>query len=351
MSIQGNHIWDMLVAANLVQGSKPDTWKLETPWYVKTLLAFSGWLAALFLLGFLGVGFAFVLENSMAGIITGGLMIAGAFAVLRKSKDQFHDHLALALSITGQSLIIIAFFTLNKFNNPLPWILTAMLQVLLAGIMPNFIHRLFSAFFGALAFAIALGEMGIPYVFQGVVMFLAAWVWLNEFKHPQHMKIIQPIGYGLVLCLVYIKGAFLFGSGLHVWRSTHPYEVWTQPWMGEVLISMVTLYVVWQLLQRYRHSVSETFSRLVLFGTLIVCAASMEANGITVGIMILLLGFAASNRMLLGLGVTSLLFYVSSYYYLLEATLLSKSMTLFALGLIMLLSRWLMLRIMPRLVE
>lgn len=59
----------------------------------------------------------------------------------------------------------------------------------------------------------------------------------------------------------------------------------------------------------------------------------------------MLLGFASSNRVLLGLGVTSLLFYISSYYYTLEATLLVKSRTLLIVGLLLLAARWLMTRV------
>ena len=110
---------------------------------------------------------------------------------------------------------------------------------------------------------------------------------------------------------------------------------------------MVTLYVVWHLLQRYGQAISERLSITALLGTLLLCAVSMEVQGITVGMFIILLGFAGANRVLLGLGIVSLLFYVSSYYYLLDATLLAKSQTLLIVGLVLLILRWLMLRILP----
>ena len=50
---------------------------------------------------------------------------------------------------------------------------------------------------------------------------------------------------------------------------------------------------------------------------------------------------------LLGLGIASLLFYISSYYYLLDATLFAKAQTLLIVGLVLLAVRWLMVRIMP----
>jgi uncharacterized membrane protein len=60
--------------------------------------------------------------------------------------------------------------------------------------------------------------------------------------------------------------------------------------------------------------------------------------------MIVLLGYAAANRVLAGIGLAALVFYLSAYYYTLEETLLYKSAVLAATGLVLLASRWLMLR-------
>ena len=348
MSRQTEQMWTTLLQAGLVHGPAPETVELESPWYVKVLLGFSGWLAALFLLGFIGAGFSFIIQSSTASFITGGVMIGGAFAILRTQKSEFVEHLALAASLAGQALVVFAIFDFTKQNVKMAWVLVALLQVPLAVIMPNFVHRVFSSFIAALAFSMALSSMGIPYVFSGVVMFLAAWFWLNEFRFPQHMRKMRAIGYGLVLALILLKGTELSGQGITGWRSplTLP-EVWMQPWMGEVLAGVVTLYVVWQLLQRYGQGLSGQLAITALLGTLLIGAVSLEARGITVGMVIVLLGFIGGNRVLQGLGVLSLLFYVSSYYYLLDATLFAKAQTLLILGLVLLAVRWLLLRVFP----
>lgn len=348
MSRQTEQMWTTLLQAGLVQGTAPETGKLESPWYVKALLAFSGWLAALFLLGFIGAGLYFIIQNSGASFITGSVMIGGAFAILRMPKNEFFEHLALAMSLAGQVLVMSAIFDITKRNDEMAWVLVALLQVSLAVVMPNFVHRVLSSFIAAFAFSMALASMGAPYVFSGVVMFLAAWLWLNEFRYPQHMRKIRAIGYGLVLSLIQLKGTSLFGLGIMGWIfGRNQSESWVQPWMGEVLAGAVALYVVWQLLQRWGQAISGRLAITALLGTLLLCAVSMEARGITVGMVIMLLGFAGGNRVLLGLGIVSLLFYLSSYYYLLDATLLVKAQTLLIVGLVLLAVRWLMLRIMP----
>lgn len=345
MKQSAEEIWMALRAAGLVQGTGPELETSETPWFVKVLLAFSGWFAALFLLGFLAIGLASLVESSTASMITGSVLIGAAFALLRMSKNEFVEHLALAVSLAGQLLVAMAIWKFARGHESMVWLLVALFQALLAVLMPNFVHRVFSAFISASSLAIALALMRVPYLFSGIILFPAAWLWLNEFRLPKQLKIIQAVGYGLVLALIPLAGATALGFGNLHWYSTQTTLPWVRPWMGELLAAGALLYVVWNLLQRHGQRLSGSVVVLVLAATAVIGAASMAAKGVSVGIVILLLGFAGGNRVLLGLGVASLLFYISSYYYTLEATLLAKAQTLFIVGLVMLAARWLFLRL------
>lgn len=352
MTQQTEDIWAALHEAGIVQGKLPETGKLESPWFVKVLLGLSGWLAACFLLGFIGMGFEFIFKSSAAAFIIGGMMIVGAFFLLRIRKNEFFEHLALAISLAGQCLVVWAIFENFNLDENIAWMLVALLQVTLAVVMPNFVHRVFSSFNAAFAFSMALTIMGWPYVFSGVVIFLAAWCWLNEFRYPGHMRRIRAIGYGQALALILLECTAVFGYRTLGWIvSPRQSALWTKPWIGEILIGAGMLYVVWHLLRRYNQGLSERISITALLGTLFLCAVSIEVQGITVGMAIMLLGFAGANRVLMGLGIVSLLFYISSYYYLFEATLLSKSLTLLVVGLALLIIRWLMHRILPQEME
>ncbi len=348
MSQQAKQLWATLVQAGVVEGQTPELPKLDSPWFVKLLLAFSGWLAAIFLLGFVSLGIQFLMESSTASFITGSVMIVGAFSILRMPKNEFFEHLALAVSLAGQALIVMAIFDISTNSESMIWILISLLQIMLVIIMPNFIHRVFSSFFATYALFMSLTFIGMPYLFSSIVLFLVAWIWLNEFRYPRQIKKIQAIGYGLVLALIQIKGADYFGYGILVWQADHlQIELWGQPWVDEVLAGSVALYVVWQLLLRHGQTILSRHSVIVLLGTFFIAIVSLEAPGITVGMVIILLGFAGSNRMLLSLGIMSLIFYISSYYYLLDATLLAKSQTLFIIGLVVLIVRWLVLSFNP----
>lgn len=348
MNRQIEQIWAVLVQGGVVQGAAPESGVLEPPWYVKALLAFSGWLAAIFLLGFLGFGFKFLFDNSTVALIVGGIMIAAAFVILRISTNDFVEHLALAVSLAGQALIVFAIFDMSNHKVKTALLLVAILQSLLAVVMSSFVHRVFSAFVAVFALSIFMTISGLPYVVTGFVMLGASLCWLNEFRYPQHMRKIRAIGYGLVLALVQLEGTALFGNSRLDWLFYQDQsELLIQPWVGEVLIGGVTLYVVWQLLQRYGQPRFGRLSMTALLGALLLCVVSLEVQGITVGVVILLLGFAGANRVLQGLGITTLLFYISYYYLLLDVTLMEKAKYLFIVGLILLVARWLIPRILP----
>ena len=175
---------------------------------------------------------------------------------------------------------------------------------------------------------------------DSVLLLGMAWIWLNLFRYPQLIGRLRAIGYGLVLAQIPLKGSVLFQSGGLGWQLQPVWvESWLQPWMAELLTVAVVVYVVWQLLQRYRHGSGERITRWVLATALLIALLSLEAPGLASALVILLLGFAMSNRVLLGLGIAALLFFVSSYYYLLDITLLAKAGHLLLIGLVLLVLR------------
>ena len=348
-------LWKLLKQAELVAGDTPNDQPLESPWYVKILLAFSGWLAAIFILGFFFTLFSRLYKNTPLSISIGTALIAGAFIILKQKGNEFLEHLALAISLAGQALIVVGLERFYRSSNPAEiWLIIAIIQVPLALFMPNYVHRVFSSFIAGIGFAAALyyfqEAITAPTIYGAFLMLITALVWLNEFKFPRHIKTLQAIGYGLVLALIVIKASNIFVYQ-DFWRHTVGdvgVSQWFQPWMGELLLSLVTLFVVWKLLQKTPAKPSQTAMILALIGTLVLTLLSLEAQGLVLGVMILLLGFSASNRILIGLGVISLLFFVSSYYYFLGNTLLDKSITLLILGIALIAGHFLVQKFLPK---
>ena len=152
-------LWQELTSQGFVTGDLPPVSDIESPWYVRLLIGLSGWLAALFMLGFIGTAFEFVFKNNIAGIFVGGAMIFVAYLLLlKKSNSDFSSQFALAVSFAGQVLVVFSLDLFQWFRaaDSLNWIILGTLQVVLAWFMPSSIHRVWSAFAAVMSIIIVL---------------------------------------------------------------------------------------------------------------------------------------------------------------------------------------------------
>lgn len=340
---------ETLAQAGLIADDASAAAHTDSPWYVKLMLALFGWLSALFLLGFFALGLESLFDNAIATFVVGSFLIGAAFFMLRKSPNDFVEHLALAVSLAGQAMI--AYLVVDNLESSWRWIwlIGAAFQAALAYLIPNFVHRVFSSCVAAYSLMMTLGLFGLPFLSAALLLFAIAWLWLNEFRYPLQMQRMQAAAYGMLLALIATSSLRLFSRELAEWQWSQGAQppLWYSPWLSEALSGLVTLYVVWRLLQEYVGDMRKPIALAALGGTLLLCLLSMEARGITLGMTIVMLGFATGNRIVMGLGITALLFYISAYYYLLHITLLAKSGILLAAGVGLLLVRWIMLRLIP----
>ena len=351
MSMDAGSLWGLLKQEGLVDGEAPRDTVATTPWYVRTMLGIAGWIGAMFLMGFVGAGFAFVMKSAAAALVVGGSLCAVATFMFRtRAHGDFFSQFAFALSLAGQMLIVTGLMQIGSSQISSIALVFALLQAALFLLMPNFIHRVWSAMVGSGALVMALSHWGFhPYMQAG--MFAAfSWAWLNEFSHARRSAQIRAIGYGLVLLLI---ADLIMGSAAGMTRSLWLDRAGTPllggalaPWIAAALIGATIIWVVWKLLLREGVALTKEPGLAAIGGAVLVALVSIKAPGIGVTMVILLIGFANGNRVLIGLGIISLLAYLSHYYYMLQITLLEKSVLLFCTGIaliavrIALKSRW-----------
>ena len=346
MSISMNEerlaFWNDLSSKGLVSGELPAQENIESPWYVRFMIGFSGWLAAIFMLGFISAAFSFVFDSHTAGIIVGCLMVIVAYVIMiKKSESDFMSQFALAISFSGQWLLVFSLELFQWFSpsDSFNWLIMGLFQAVLAWFMPNSIHRVWSAFAAATALSIALTISHVYFIQTAFIMALVAVIWLNEIKWVKYQRKITSIGYGLTLAAVYQASTGFYY--LIFWNTSKYKESFIQPWVGEIFSGLVIIYIVLQLLIRNDVKLQSRTTYFTLVGTLILIFASLEMYSISVGVMIILLGYTNGNRILTGLGIISLLYYISAYYYTLHSTLLVKSQLLLTIGVLLLLASWL----------
>ena len=342
-TLSTEQLWVRLAKENLVTGEMTPLPDQHSPWFVRVMLGFAGWIGALFLLGFVGASLSFIMRSGTASLIAGVLVCAGAAIIFRVSKEKdFAVQFGLATSFAGQALCIFGLMEIFHWGNGFGYVSVTIFEAVLAAVVANEIHRAATAFAAAVSLSLALWWYGVPYLAPALITASVAVVWLHEFAWADKGPILRPIGYSLALAALYSNGTLLMhGYSWLLGRGSviSPALARLSYWAGILLIGAVFLYTVFRLAAREGFTIKDRPTQAALIAALAIAITSYKAPGIAAGLVIVLLGYANANRVLAGLGVFSLIAYLSLYYYQLQATLLVKSASLVATGIVLLAAR------------
>ena len=307
-----------------------DSEELISPWYIKVLMGFCGWLSAIFTLGFLGMGIASLFDSPIGLSVLGVLMIGGSFFILSSAKSEFIEHMGLAVSFAGQALIVFAIFIHSESMELFSWAVLTLMCCFLSLLMPSYIHRVMSAYFATLCFSFFMFEAQLSSIFSSIVLFVVALMWLYEFTFSQQIRKLQSIAYGAVFGLLQFKTSILFTQHGQTWALESLPSV--NQWVDEGLNVLVLLFILNLLIKHKKILLDDSQKWLGLGIVLLLCVGTFFANGIVSGILIIVIGFAIQNKILWVLGIISAIINLSSYYYFLDISLLNKSFILGGLG-------------------
>lgn len=335
-------LWQQLQQRGLVEGDLPASPPGTSPWYVRTMMGAAGWIGALFLLGFVGAGFFGIWNSVATSLIVGVVLCAGAWLLFRIARaSDFAAQFGLATSIAGQVLFIAGLFRAFNMQSPAPYLLIALFEAALVAMMPHFLHRLLSGWSAMLALALALGAYGMPSLAPGIAATIAAVIWLNETRWLAHDGLLRPLGYGITLALLQFEGLSLFQEFNRWMWSGSTLVVMPQYtyFIGAAMTGIVLLMTALHLLAREGIDVTSRAAPAAIGATLALAVLAAFAPGLASAVLILVLGFAAGNRILMGLAAVALLGFISHYYYQLDTTLLMKSLVLAVTGVVLVMTR------------
>lgn len=279
------------------------------PWYIGALLGVSGWLAGLFLLGF--VGMLFHPDTAPAAAVAGAILLAAAWGLFKADRDgAFVTQLALALSIAGQCLML---FAMSEHVHQLGPIAARalLLQLVLALVMPNALHRTLSTVFATIAWALTVrfALFGEPEFWHGEREFapslaqsVAGWAlaWL-------------PVGTGI--------GALIRREPQWMARRWQPV---LRPVLTGLLVGLAFATLASQPFESFRWFGSGT-ARPDWLALWPLMSALAALGGVAAA-------FALRSRALTGACVVAVLLHVAHFYYELGTSLLLKSLLMLALG-------------------
>lgn len=331
-------LWQRLRSAALVEGDLPARGDTRSPWYVRVMLGFAGWIGAVFLFGFVGAAFAFVMRSGSAALLFGGAACAAALLIFRTSRGDFAGQFGLAVSLAGQALLAYGIAeVLGARSLRMVALAVAVQQAVLFVLVPNFVHRVFTSWSALFALQLALADGGLSAFAPALATAAFVATCLVELDHAERAELLRPGGYGAALAaaqMAVIPGALWFGLLLR-----HPQAAQATAWAGAAASGAVLLGAVAALLRREGVAVFSAAGAKAMGAAAILAAASLKAPGLAPALAILVVGYANGNRVLAGLGIAALIGYLSQYYYTLDATLLEKSAVLAVTGIVLLAAR------------
>ena len=354
-------LWRALAARGEVQGEP--AFAVRTPWAVRALMGAAGWLGALFFQLFIVGGvFAAVRGNGFGIAVTGIAMVALAAVLYRRDHGIALGQFALAVSLGGQGLAIFGVAEGLGLGNLAEttgfWAGVAAFEAVLYVAIPNRLHRLLAAL-GIWACVAAILDIALVPAGSHVWLHLspglgwivplacalATWFTLAEARLCADARhaLLEPAADATLLAAL--------GAALLVTGTSHPLAFLDagQPAplpsatgiLTGVVLAGFALAECRRLAYRAGTTVAVVLAALA-FSLPMFAAPAVSAGGLAMG-----LALRRASLAWLGLGIAAILAGFVWYYSALQWTLLAKSATLVAAGVVLLGARQWLLRAAP----
>lgn len=334
-------IWEQLKSKGVVAGDAPkgNGGDLINLWYVRVLQGFAGWLAAVFMLGFLGFGVAGLFEYPAATMLLGVVMNASVYVFFKtKNNSDFFEQMVLAFSLTGQFLFAFGLMELFGFKERQWLVMIGLYQVVLVFIMQNYLHRFLSTWFAIIALFWGFEYLVYSGLGSALVAGLFAWIWLTKAGWEAEKDFYEPIGYalGVALLQLNIQSQFWLFDLMHHRHVESSWMMLNAPWVSATLNSVILIYFVSKVVKEREIALSSNTGKLIVLGTVLLLFSALPVIGLSSALLVLLLGFSRQRIILMVMGGLALVGFVGWYYYSLNETLLFKSIVLIVIGLVLL---------------
>lgn len=141
-------------------------------------------------------------------------------------------------------------------------------------------------------------------------------------------QLYPPIRIGLIFTLLF--GLIAIGKRHLIPIDQH------HIWLSSIVMILVTLYLIHTIIKI--NKVENTQSKVMIYSlSFAILLSTLFSPSISGAIILILLSFLVNYKTGLAIGIISIIYFTSQYYYDLNFTLLTKSILLFSSGMLFLL--------------
>lgn len=299
---------------------------------IKILSIFGGFLATLAFLGFLGL--LGLYNSDYALLCIGVIFISTAIGLNKIYNKLIIDTLSISTYVIGFSLFVFALSMLDVNENIIA-ILICFISGLSLIITQNFLLSFISTLVisACFIFLITSNEFyDLIHAYIAINALLLTYVFLYEAKIISISKKLNRLYYPLRIGLVF---ALLLGLIYIGKRNLVPIDQ-NLIWLSSIAIILITLFLASRIIAINKlYSVKKKLMVYIL--TILVLSPTILSPSISGAILIILLSFLVNYKTGFVIGIISIIYFISQYYYDLNFTLLTKSIILFVSGIMFLL--------------
>lgn len=299
---------------------------------IKVLSIFGGFLATLAFLGFLAI--AGLYESEFGLLIFGIGFIISAIWLNKVYDKLIIDTFSISTYVIGFALLAFGLLELNVDEN-IVTILISMIAVTSLFITQNYILSFISVLTitgSFLTLIISNDLYNLIHLYIAVNTLILTYLFLNEAKiissNRKLSKLYNPVRIGLIFSLLF--GLIAIGK-----RDLIPISQ-NHLWISSIVMIFVIMYLVYSIAKI--NEIESVKSKILIYSLSgLILISTIFSPSISGAMVIILLSFLVNHKTGLVIGIISLIYFVSQYYYDLNFTLLTKSIILFSSGIVFLL--------------
>ena len=299
---------------------------------IKILSIFGGFLATLTFLSFLAIT---GLYNSKLGLLIFGIGFIISAIGLNKAYEKFIiDTFSISLYVIGFVLFAFGLSEANVDENIIA-ILISFIALSALIITQNFILSFISVLSinGNFIFLIISNNLyDLIHLYVTINTLILTYLFLNEAKiistSKRMSQLYNPVRIGLVISLLF--GLISIGK-----RHLIPISQ-SHIWLSSIVMILVIIYLVYSIIKINEIKTVKSKVMIYILSALILISTILSPS-ISGAIVVMLLSFLVNYKTGLAIGIISIIYFVSQYYYDLNFTLLTKSIILLVSGVMFLL--------------
>ena len=349
-------LWQTLLNKDLVNSDTAPESLLASPWYMIAAQMLGGWVASLFLLGFVMLFVSSTSDITESFISFGGVLTLGCLAYYRlgQNRQEFILQMIFAFSLCGQIMLLFGTFESLESSNDT---LIAVIFFITFAIHWIAIPHKANQFIAALAMIPSLLAIlvinHLSLLILPLLVLSLVIIWTQLYRWPQHYQRIRMLGYAVSVSLLLVN--FMLSEVSDTMELPNVLIALSSSLSDYLAIVISLLSALWLINQIYNqlHSASNADSNqvikvrprnklMVILAAILIGLLSLVMSGLSAALLMLLLGYFYNERKLVVISVCALLAFIGMYYYSLHIDLFDKSLWLMTSGIMLLLLRFAM---------